>query len=126
MTGGYSLVPAFLLENEHFMGWAPGSDPVGSDLDASGVFIAPAQDNVRIFVDLDNNGTADQTYDLNRLQTQYIFDPGDGDLSGANIYATGPYVVAYGQNPDTAPAGNRRPSTWAIPPFRGAISLTRC
>jgi len=42
--------------------------------------------------------------DLDRLQSQYIYDPNDGDMSDANIWATGPYVAAYGQNPDTAVA----------------------
>lgn len=101
---GYSLVPAFLLENEHFMGWAPGAFPPnsGGNADDSGIFISPAQDNVRIFIDLDNDGTPDQTYDMDRLETQYVYDPNDGDMSNANIYGTGPYTVAYGQNPDTA------------------------
>ncbi len=101
----YSLVPALLLENEHFMGWAPGSEPVGTGAaaDNSGIFLAPVEDNTQVFVDFDNDGTADQTYSLNSLETQYIFDPNDGDMSEANIYATGPYVAAYGQNPELAP-----------------------
>ncbi len=102
---GYSLVPAFLLENEHYMGWAPGAFPTstGSDADDSGIYITPAGDNIRLFVDYDNDGVADQTYNLNHLQTQYVFDPNDGDMSGAHVFATGPYTIAYGQNPDTAP-----------------------
>lgn len=102
---GYSLVPAFMLSDEHFMGWAPGSEPVGvgGSADNSGIFIATAQDNVRVFVDTDNDLTADQTFDLDRLQSQYVFDAADGDMSQANIWATGPYTVAYGQNPDTSP-----------------------
>jgi len=99
---GYSLVPAFLLANEHFMGWAPGAEPVGGNLDDSGIYISPAADNITIFVDFDNDGAADQTYNLDRLQTQYIFDPNDGDMSEANVWATGPYTIAYGQNPDTS------------------------
>jgi uncharacterized repeat protein (TIGR01451 family) len=105
---GYSLVPAFLLENEHFLGWAPGSFPAGTggDADNSGIFIAPAADNIRVFVDFNNDGTADKTYDLDRLETVYVYDDTDGDLSEANIWATGPYVVAYGQNPDTSPTAS--------------------
>ena len=111
---GYSLVPAFLLANEHFMGWAPGfvdvggtipalDDPTADSDDDSGIFISPAADNITVFVDFDNDGTADQTYNLDRLETQYIFDPNDGDMSEANVWATGPYTIAYGQNPDMAP-----------------------
>ena len=105
---GYSLVPAFLLENEHFMGWAPGAFPTdtGSNADDSGLFISPAQDNVRIYIDYDNDGAVDDTYDMDRLETQYVYDAADGDMSKANIYGTGPYTVAYGQNPDTAVTGS--------------------
>jgi uncharacterized repeat protein (TIGR01451 family) len=107
---GYSLVPAFLLENEHFMGWAPGAYPANTtgNEDDSGIFIAPAQDNIRVFIDRDNDGNPDATngtYDLDRLETQYVYDATDGDMSEANIWATGPYTVAYGQNPDTAVTG---------------------
>lgn len=102
----YSLVPAFLLEKEHFLGWAPGAEPVstGGYADNSGIYLTPAQDNIRVYVDFNTDGEVDQTYDLDRLETQYIYDPSDGDMSNANIYATGPYVLAYGQNPDTADA----------------------
>jgi len=103
---GYSLVPAFLLEDEHYMGWAPSSYPITAGYyDDSGIFIAPAQDNIRVFVDVDNDGTADQTFDLDRLETQYVTDS-DGDMSDANIWATGPYALSYGQNPDTADTSN--------------------
>ena len=39
---------------------------------------------------------------LNRLQTQFIYDPNDGDLSQAHIWATGDFTMAYGENADTA------------------------
>ena len=101
---GYSLVPASFLKQEHLLGWAPGSFPVGTgdDADNSGIFITPATDNTRIFIDQDNDGTADQTYDVDRLESLYIFDSTDGDMSNAAIWATGPFTSAYGQNPDTA------------------------
>lgn len=111
---GYPLVPSFLLGNEHFFGWAPGSYPVGAaagagDPDAnsrtdSGIFVTPAQDNTRVFIDTNHDGTPDQTYTLNRLQTQYVYDSGDGDMSNTDVWATGPIAIAYGQNPDTSPA----------------------
>ena len=113
---GYSLVPAFLLEKEHFMGWSPGAYPVGASAGSddpdhnsrsdSGVFIGQAQDNIRVFVDFDNDGTPDQTHDLGRLETIFIYDPTDGDLSETNITATGPFALAYGQNPETAPGAD--------------------
>lgn len=100
---GYPLVPSYLLDNEHFMGWSPSSYPITPGLyDSSGVFITPAQDNTTIFVDLNNDGTVDQTYNLDRLQSQYVFDNTDGDLAGAHIWGTGPYAMAFGQNSDYA------------------------
>lgn len=96
----YSLLPSTFLYDEHFLGWASG----GADGDDSGVFLTVVQDNTRVFVDTNNDGTADQTYTLNRLQSQYITDTVDGDLSGTHFWATGPFTMSYGQNPDTAPA----------------------
>ncbi len=95
----YSLLPSTLLYSEHFLGWAPG----GADGNDSGVFLTVVQDNTRVFVDTNSDGAADQTYTLNRLQTQYIVDA-DGDLSGTHFWATGPFTMSFGQNPDTAPA----------------------
>lgn len=101
---GYSLVPSFLLKDEHFMGWAPSSFPITpGDYNDSGVFITPAQDNTTVFIDLDNDGNPNFTYLLDRLETQYVWDNTDGTLSGAHIWGTGPYAMAYGQNPDIAP-----------------------
>ena len=112
---GYPLVPSFLLGNEHFFGWAPGAypvnaaagagDPDGTSRSDSGIFITPAQDNTQVFVDTNHDGTPDQTYTLNRLQTQYVYDAGDGDMSNTHVWATGPISIAYGQNPDTSPGG---------------------
>ena len=70
-----------------------------------GVFLTPVQDNTTVFVDYNNDGTVDATYTLNSLQRQFIDDPNDGDLSGAHIWATGPFTMAYGQNSNNAPTG---------------------
>ncbi len=104
---GYPLIPLFLIGNEHFFGWAPGAYPpnVTGNEDDSGIFITPVQDNTRVFVDRNNDGTVDYTYTLNRLQTQYVYDATDGDMSNSNVWATGPISIAYGQNPDTSVAG---------------------
>jgi len=104
---GYPLIPLFLIGNEHFFGWAPGAYPpnVTGNEDDSGIFITPVQDNTRVFVDRNNDGTVDYTYTLNRLQTQYVYDTVDGDMSNSNVWATGPISIAYGQNPDTSIPG---------------------
>lgn len=102
---GYSLLPSTLLYREHFMGWAPGFLGAGADAtnyNDDGVFLTPAQDNTTIFVDYGGDGTTDATYTLNRLQTQYIYDPNDGNLTGARIWGTGLFTMAYGENPNLA------------------------
>ncbi len=98
---GYSLLPSTMLYKEHFLGWAPDSNPPTAGRTDNGVFLTVAQDNTRVFVDFNNDGTADQTYTLDRLQTQYITDP-DGDISQTHFWATGQFTLAYGQNADTA------------------------
>lgn len=114
----YSLVPAYLLDKEQFLSWSPGcwadTDTTtnftcantAGNRDDNGVFLTPAQDNTTIFVDLDNNGTVDYTYTLDRLEVQYVYDATDGDLTGAHIWATGPYVLAYGENLETSQTGS--------------------
>ena len=120
---GFSLLPSTFLYDEHFLGWAPGSIPLDTtgnpgNQDDDGVFLIAAQDNTRVFVDFDNdgvadmidadgNGTPESSYvTLNRLQTQFFYDPanavGGGDLSKAHFWATGPFTMAYGENSDTA------------------------
>ncbi|MBI5640292.1 MAG: DUF11 domain-containing protein [Nitrospirae bacterium] len=120
---GFSLLPSTMLYTEHFLGWAPGSIPLDTagnpgNQDNNGVFLIAAQDNTRVWVDFDNdgasdlidadgNGTPESPYvTLNRLQTQFFYDPanaaGGGDLSRAHFWATGPFTMAYGENSDTA------------------------
>ncbi len=102
---GYSLVPAYLLEDEYFIGFAPARIPPVSGDNDDGIYLAPAQDNVRIFVDYDADGTVDDTYDLDRLDTQYVTDASDGDMSGAQIFATARFIAAFGENAaNTTPA----------------------
>jgi uncharacterized repeat protein (TIGR01451 family) len=120
---GYSLLPSTFLYKEHFLGWAPGAFPVDTtgnpgNQDNDGVFLTVAQDNTRVFVDFNNDGVADLIdadgdgvpespyVTLNRLQTQFFYDPtngaGGGDLSQAHFWATGAFTMAYGENGDTA------------------------
>jgi uncharacterized repeat protein (TIGR01451 family) len=102
---GYSLLPASLLDNEHFLGWGPGSYPAagGGAADNAGLYISPAQDNTTVYIDTNNDGVPEQTFTLDRFQSQYVYDSADGDLSNTNIWATGPVSMAFGQNPDTSP-----------------------
>jgi uncharacterized repeat protein (TIGR01451 family) len=116
---GFSLLPSTMLYQEHFLGWAPGSLPLdatgnpGGQND-DGVFLVAAQDNTRVFVDFNNDGDADMIdadqdgtpesnyVTLNRLQTQFFYDPDDGDMSEAHFWATGAFTMAYGENSDGA------------------------
>lgn len=120
---GFSLLPSTMLYKEHYLGWAPGSIPVDTtgnpgNQDNDGVFLIAAQDNTRIWVDFDGDGVADLIdangdgtpespyVTLNRLQTQFFYDPtniaGGGDLSKAHFWGTGSFMLAYGENADTA------------------------
>jgi uncharacterized repeat protein (TIGR01451 family) len=119
----YSLVPAYLLTSQYYIGWAPSNSslpPTGGDVNSNGIYLTPAQDNTLVFVDYDRNGTVDSTYTLNRLQTIFLCDvdndalcntagntapQNDANMSGAAIWATGPFIAAYGQNADNATAG---------------------
>ena len=112
-----------MLYTEHFLGWAPGGLPLAAGQTQMGVFITPAQDNTRVFVDFNNDGTADQTYTLNRLQTQYIADP-DGDLSGAHFWATGAFSMAYGQNSENRATARPRSTSGTWPSRARTSSLS--
>ncbi len=114
---GYSLVPRSLLDTEYYLGWAPAyafsilTPPQAAD-EKSGLFITAAQDNTTVYVDEDVDGIPDQTITLDRLESAYVTSSdtpaslNDDDLSRARIYATGPYAMAYGQNPDNSFPGD--------------------
>ncbi len=132
---GYSLVPSYLLSQEQIVAWAPGNSPPQAcntaNARGNGLFLTPVFDNTLVFIDADDNGTPDtnasievlrgQTavaptsggYRANRLESLYITGSnvtgaGAGslcDLTGARIYATGPFSMSYGENPDKVTAG---------------------
>jgi LPXTG-site transpeptidase (sortase) family protein len=102
---GYSLVPAFALEDHYFLGWAPGSSEATPTVNGSPAYITPVQDDTTVFVDYSpTDGTADLTFTLNRLETRRVFDP-DRENTGMHIWATGDIAVAWGEDPDVAAAG---------------------
>ena len=120
---GYSLVPSYLLKSDQFVSWAPGNTPVqnppGTDGRAQGIFVTPVQDKTTFFVDRNGDGVPETTFEVlrgatvvastgggyqaNRLESLYITDD-DGDMTGAHIWATGPFAMAYGENPQRAGA----------------------
>jgi len=102
---GYSLVPAFALEDHYFLGWAPGTSQAVPTSNGSPAYITPVQDDTTVFVDYSpTDGTPDLTFTLNRLETRRVFDP-DRENTGMHIWATGDIAVAWGEDPDTAATG---------------------
>ncbi len=100
---GFSLLPTTFLYKEHFLGWSPGSLPLTTaPTNGNGIFLTVAQDNTQVFVDYNNDGVPDQTYTLNRLQSQFIPPGASGALDGSRFWATGVFSMAYGENADTA------------------------
>jgi uncharacterized repeat protein (TIGR01451 family) len=100
---GFSLLPTSFLYDEHFLGWSPGSLPLGSaPTNGNSVFLTVAQDNTVVFVDYTNDGIADATRTLNRLEQWFVPPSPAGDLAGARFWATGQFSMAWGENADTA------------------------
>jgi uncharacterized repeat protein (TIGR01451 family) len=99
---GYSLVPAYALTDEYFLGWAPGDNQAPPANNGSPVFVTPVQNDTTVYVDYGPiHGTWDAVYVVDRLDSLKIFDP-DNDNTGMHIYATAPIAVAWGEDPDTA------------------------
>ncbi len=100
---GFSLLPTSFLYDEHFLGWSPGSLPLGSaPTDGNSVYLTVAQDNTVVFVDYQNDGVADVTRTLNRLEQWFVPQGPTGDMAGARFWATGQFSMAWGENADEA------------------------
>ena len=131
---GYSLVPSYLQSDEQTVAWAPGNSPPvacnAANGRGNGLFLTPSLDNTTFFIDANGDGTPDTNasievlrgttavaatgsgYKANRLDSLYITGSNSGtlatslcDLTGARIYATGPFSMSYGENPDKTTAG---------------------
>ena len=103
---GFSLIPAFALQDHYYLGWAPGTSQAVPTSNGSPAYVTPVQDDTTVFADFSpTDGTADVSFTLNRLQVQKIFDP-DNENTGMHIWATGDIAVAWGEDPDAAATGN--------------------
>ncbi|RWX47443.1 hypothetical protein H206_01535 [Candidatus Electrothrix aarhusensis] len=102
---GMNLVPGYILRNEYFLGWAPGSND--GDENGSPVWVTPKYDNTLIYYDADGDGVADNPSGtvLNRYDSYKIFGP-DNDQTGMHVWGTGPLAIAYGEDPEIAARGN--------------------
>jgi len=99
----YSLIPANLLTTETFLGWAPGNQ--NKNADGSSVYITASVDNTLVTIyKYPDDGVADLTVTLNRLQTATYWDP-DHDNTGMRIVASAPVAIAWGENPALAGTG---------------------
>ena len=109
---GFTLLPPDSLTDEYFISWAPGGWNQGGggspqDSSYSPIYVTPIQDNTTIFVDYSpSDGTVDDTYVLDRIEMQKIYDDSDADNTGMHIWATGPIAVTWGEDPDTAAAAS--------------------
>ncbi|MGB5687471.1 MAG: DUF4347 domain-containing protein, partial [Candidatus Electrothrix sp.] len=128
---GMSLVPAYILRNEYYLGWAPGGSdytesqpPYTPTQNFSPAWITPKYDNTIVYVDTNGDGVADNNggdgFVLNRLQTYNVraSDFGHGnDNSGMHIWATGPLAVAWGQDVTGASASPGMDLGYAVLPL---------
>lgn len=126
---GYSMLPGYLASDDQTVAWAPGNSPTQAcntaNARGNGLFVTPLLDNTIIFIDTQGDGTPDTNpsmevlkgttpisptgfgYKANRLESLYITGSNSGalasspcDMTGARIYATGPFVMSFGENPD--------------------------
>ncbi|MFH1984954.1 MAG: C25 family cysteine peptidase [Pseudomonadota bacterium] len=103
---GFDLVPVNFLTDEYFLSWAPGTSEDAPTSNGSPAFVTPVFNDTVIFIDYSpTDGIIDQTVTRDRLQTLKVFDP-DNVNTGTHIFANGPIVVAWGQDPDSAGTGN--------------------
>jgi len=101
---GYSLVPAQLLTQDYFLGWAPGSSNKPPRENGAAAYVTPTANGTIILVDYSpTDGVVDLNYTLNRLDSVKITDP-DNDSTGTHIwtYNTEPFAITWGEDPDTA------------------------
>ncbi len=95
---GYSLVPAYILSDEYYLGWAPGDMPLPPNDNGSPVFVTPVNDGTVVYVDYSpTDGIVDATYTLDRLDVQRIADS-DNDHTGMHIWGSGPLALAWGED----------------------------
>ncbi len=101
---GFTLVPANLLANDYYVGWAPGSTNFSAN--GSPVFVTPTQNNTTIFVDYGpTDGVVDATFVVNRLQVLKLRDP-DNDNTGMHVWGTAPFAITWGEDSQFAAVGN--------------------
>ena len=126
---GYTLTPAILTSNQIIStAWAPGRDPnsaVSPNANVSPIWLTvdhktnpTSTATVEVCIDYNNNGGSltdsngvpyDAAFSIVPLDSQRIYDP-DGDQTGMKIWvcdgSDGIIAAAWGEDPNTAPAGS--------------------
>jgi hypothetical protein len=101
---GFSLIPVNTLEDDYFVGWAPGTTNYSQN--GSPVYVAATTDDTTVFGDYSpTDGTVDATYVLDRIQVQKIRDLTDNNNTGMHIWATAPIALVWGEDDTYADVG---------------------
>jgi uncharacterized repeat protein (TIGR01451 family) len=113
---GFPVLPTRDLTSQVLIGWgfgctgnSCGTESFNNGETRSVVWVTPVE-QADIYVDYNNDGTVDKTYQgVDFLRSQIVHDDGDKDMSGAIIFATKPntgpegppvnIAAAWGQDP---------------------------
>jgi len=100
---GFSGVPVKYLTQDYYASWAPGTTNLSDN--TSPVWVTPAADGATFYVDFGPlDGVVDETFTLDVLQQQRIFDP-DNDNTGMHVWATDKFAIVWGEDPRVARRG---------------------
>jgi uncharacterized repeat protein (TIGR01451 family) len=112
---GFSLLPASFLNDQYYSGFAPGASdfdrsiPTNPSQNGSPVFVTAVGDETTVTVNFDYDGDgdvdADDSFVLNRLESEALFDTDDNDQTGISITASGPVAAVWGIDPNTSDVG---------------------
>ncbi|MFC1976563.1 hypothetical protein ACFLXQ_09205, partial [Chloroflexota bacterium] len=123
---GNTFLPLFFLTDEYYASWAPGNvlDPPKQNAcktngntsggepcrNGSPLWVTAVEDDTRINVDYDNNGTVDESFLMNALEVAMIRDDLDFDQSGTHIWTQDGQKIAVIWGADGVEAGNSHPN----------------
>lgn len=113
---GFPVIPTRDLTPQVLIGWgfgctgnSCGSESFNDGETRSVVWVTPVE-KADIYVDYNNDGTVDKTYQVDFLQSQIVHDEGDKDMSGAIIFATKPNTGPGGPSVNIAAAWGQDPA----------------
>jgi hypothetical protein len=97
-------LPVNRLTTQSLIGWGSGNINMPPDGDQSRVYVT-AVSATTVFVDYDNDGNPDASFDVAPLAQVDITDPNDHDMTGAFLYTNDgtSFVAVWGQEKDADP-----------------------